>query len=204
MTSPDFVRQVRSRQTQADIVRLDKQIAQKEADIERLKLTAQDYQRRVDAVPGHESELTALMRDYETVQKIYSSLLAKKEDSKISANLERQQVGEQFKMLDPARLPQRPYSPNRVRIAAVGLAVGLILGLGLAAFLEYRDTTLRTEDEILKMLVLPVVAAIPMLIAVADRRRRHRNLVILTVACVLMVGASVVGAWRLNLLPGLR
>ena len=76
-----------------------------------------DYQRRVDAVPGHESELTGLMRDYDTLQKIYADLLAKKENSQISANLERQQVGEQFKVLDPARLPEKPFSPNRLRIS---------------------------------------------------------------------------------------
>ncbi len=205
MSSTDVVRQTRSRQTQADIVKLDKQIAQKEADIERLKAVAIDYQRRVDSLPGHESELTALMRDYDTVQKIYGSLLAKKEDSKISANLERQQVGEQFKMLDPARLPERPYTPNRVRIALIGLALGLVFGVGLAGFLEYRDTTLRTEDEIVKMLVLPVVAAIPMLISVVDRRRRRRNIVLATVASVLLVAAGAVSVvWRFNLLQGFR
>jgi len=57
----------------------------------RLRQAVVDYQHRVEAVPGHESEQTDLMRDYDTLQKSYSSLLAKKEDSKISANLERQQ-----------------------------------------------------------------------------------------------------------------
>jgi polysaccharide chain length determinant protein (PEP-CTERM system associated) len=203
-TATDVVRQARARSTQAEIVKLDKQIAQKETEIERLKQVSIEYQRRVDSLPGHESEMTALMRDYDTLQKIYSSLLAKKEDSKISANLEREQVGEQFKMLDPARLPERPYSPNRVRIALIGLAVGLLLGIGLAGFFEYRDTTLRTEDEILKMLMLPVVAAIPMLIAVADRRRQRRNLMILAAASILLIGGVISTAWRLHLWQGFR
>ena len=94
------------------MAKVDTQIAQKQLDLEKLKTVVSDYQRRVDSVPGHESELTSLMRDYETLQKVYSNLLAKKEDSKISANLERQQVGEQFKILDPARLPERPLQPE--------------------------------------------------------------------------------------------
>jgi uncharacterized protein involved in exopolysaccharide biosynthesis len=99
--SPDAVRQARARQYQQEMDKLDKQIAQKQTDVDRLRGVVADYQRRVDSVPGHESELTSLMRDYETLQKVYGNLLAKKEDSKISANLERQQVGEQFKIPRP-------------------------------------------------------------------------------------------------------
>jgi polysaccharide chain length determinant protein (PEP-CTERM system associated) len=201
----DLVRQARARGYQGDIVKLDRQIAQKEADIERLKQVSLDYQRRVDSVPGHESELTSLMRDYDTLQKTYTNLLVKKEDSKISANLERQQVGEQFKMLDPARLPEQPYYPNRIRITAIGFGLGLMLGLGIAGFLEYRDTTLRTEDEIVKMLVLPVVAAIPVMTAIADRQRQRRNRIVVAAASLLLVAGTMAGAlWRFGLLSRLH
>ena len=63
----------------------------------------------------------------------------------MSANLERQQVGEQFKVLDPARLPEKPFSPNRVRLALIAAALGLFLAIGLIGLLEYRDMTLRTR-----------------------------------------------------------
>ena len=102
LSAAQLARQGRARQFQAEIEKLDRQIAAKEADVARLRQAVSDYQHRVEAVPGHESELTDLMRDYETLQKSYTSLLAKKEESKISANLEREQVSEQFKILDPA------------------------------------------------------------------------------------------------------
>ena len=72
--------------------------------------TIATYQRRIAVVPTHESELTELMRDYDTLEKTYTSLLTRKEDSKISADLERRQIGEQFKILDPAREPEKPVS----------------------------------------------------------------------------------------------
>ena len=50
------------------------------------------------------------MRDYTTLQAQYTGLLGKSQDAKVAANLERRQIGEQFKLLDPARLPQRPKS----------------------------------------------------------------------------------------------
>jgi protein tyrosine kinase modulator len=201
----DLVRQARLRGYQAEITKLDREIGTKETEIARLKKVAGDYQKRVDSVPGHESELTALMRDYETLQKIYTNLLAKKEDSKISANLERQQVGEQFKMLDPARLPEQPYYPNRIRITLIGFGLGLMLGLGIAGFIEYRDTTLRTEDEIVKMLVLPVVAAIPVMIAVAERQRQRRNVILVAAASLVLAGGAVAGVlWRYGFLARLH
>ena len=203
--SGELIRQARARQAQADIVKLDKQMAAKEAEIEKLKDKAADIQRRIDALPAHESEMVSITRDYETQQKIYNSLLAKREESKIAANLERQQVGEQFKILDPARLPEQPYSPNRLRLDMIGFGVGLVLGVGLAGFLEYRDTSLRTEDEIVKMLVLPVVAAIPILISVADRRRRRRNVILGVCASVFtVVGGFVATLWQLGYWEGMR
>ena len=73
-------------------------------------------------VPARETELAELTRDYTTLQQIYSDLLAKNEESKVAANLERRQIGEQFKLLDPARLPEKPISPNRLMINLIGRA----------------------------------------------------------------------------------
>ena len=199
LSGNDLVRRARARQIKLEMSKLDEQIAAKESDMRELRQRMSDYQRRVDAVPGHESELTGLMRDYETLQAVYSDLLAKKENSQISANLERQQVGEQFKVIDPARLPEEPSSPNRIRIALMAAAFGLFLAIGVLGVIEYRDTTLRTEDEVVRTLVLPVISAIPLLTAVADARRERRNRLLLgaaTAATVLALGAAV---WRMVL-----
>jgi polysaccharide chain length determinant protein (PEP-CTERM system associated) len=199
-----LMRQARARQFQIETDKPDRQIAAKEADVARLRQSVADYQRRVEAVPGHESELTDLTRDYETLQKSYTSLLAKKEDSKISSNLERQQVSEQFKTLDPARLPQKPFSPDRLKITLAGAAFGLMLGVVLAAFLEYRDTSLRSEDEILRTLVLPVLAAIPILTAANERGRRRRYFLASAAGAVLAIaGLAALTAWRLGVLKGM-
>jgi polysaccharide chain length determinant protein (PEP-CTERM system associated) len=205
LTAADLIRRARARGYQAEIAQIDQQISGKEAEMERLRKAMGDYQRRVDAVPGHESELSELMRDYETLQIVYRDLLAKKENSEISADLERQQVGEQFRILDPARLPEKPFSPNRPRIALLASVLGLGLGLGLTAFLEYRDMTLRTEDEIVRTLVLPVLSAIPIMTAVADVRRHRRN-VTLTIAAGLvgLIAAAVTVVWQLGLAGGPR
>jgi protein tyrosine kinase modulator len=203
-SATDLLRQARARQDQIEMEKLDRQIATKEAEADQLRRAVAGYQHKVEAVPGHESELTDLMRDYDTLQKMYSSLLAKKEDSKISANLERQQVSEQFKILDRARLPERPFSPNRVRMTAIAATVGLALAIGLAAFMEYRTTALRTEDEIVRWLVLPVLAAIPLMTSAAEARRRRRLMVAsLAATIVVVLGIATVSLKHFGLLKGI-
>src|SRR5438045_7724961 len=120
-----------------ELEKIDKQIADKVDAEQRLRATMAMYQRRIEAAAGRQSELTELTRDYQTLQTTYTSLLAKKEDSKVAANLERRQIGEQFKILDPARLPERPTSPNRAQLHAMGLLGGIGFGIALIAIVEY-------------------------------------------------------------------
>ena len=162
-----------------------------------LRQRMSDYQLRVDAVPGHESELTGLMRDYDTLQKIYADLLSKKENSQISANLERQQVGEQFKVIDPARLPEEPFSPNPRAHRADRRGPGTVPRGRPDRHRRVPRQTLRTEDEIVRTLMLPVIAAIPLMTAIADARRRQRNRFLTgAVTAMTLVGLSL-AVWKL-------
>ena len=183
-------------QTKTELESLVRQIQAKEQEEVRLRSVIGEYQGRVESAPARESELTELMRDYETLQRSYTSLLAKKEEAQVSANLERHQIGEQFKILDPARLPEKPYSPNRQLFYATGAAIGLGIGLLLAGFLEYRDATLKTDADVVATLMLPVLAMIPELttpagaLAVEMKRRRIGQMVLGTLAVVVIVVVS--------------
>jgi polysaccharide chain length determinant protein (PEP-CTERM system associated) len=150
---------------------LPRRIAQKEQDLARLKDLLATYQSRIAAVPARETELVELTRDYETLRQAYTTLLAKSENARMSANLERRQIGEQFRILEPARLPERPISPNRLQINTMGALGGLGLGLGLVLLLEYRDRSMRSEADVRAALGLPVLAVIRTLGAAPERRR---------------------------------
>ncbi len=179
-------------QITAEIEKLDHQLGAKEQEEARLNGVIADYRRKVEAVPSRETEITELMRDYDTLQRTYTSLLGKQQDSTIAANLERRQIGEQFKVLDPARVAERPFSPNRLRINFIGVLAGLFVGLGLVALVEYRDTTLRTEEDILQVLSLPVLAVIPFMESPKEQRRRHLKIILTSVAGVAALGVTVV------------
>jgi polysaccharide chain length determinant protein (PEP-CTERM system associated) len=185
------------RNLQSEMTNLDRQIAQKEGEERRLRGVMSSYQARVEAAPARESELIELTRDYTTLQSVYTNLLTKREDSKVAANLERRQAGEQFRILDPARVPEQPFSPNRTRMNLMGALAGLGLGLGLAALLEYRDTSLRTDDDVVSSIGLPVLAMIPMMATSADERRRLRNRWIMeATAAVAMMSCTAAILWK--------
>lgn len=188
----------RERAAQLELETLERQIANKRAEEARLRKASAVYQSRVEAVPARESELAELTRDYETLQKMYQDLLGKNEQSRIAANLERRQIGEQFKILDPARPAEKPFSPNRIQINLFGAFGGLFLGLALAALLEYKDTSFRSQDDITAVLSLPVVAQIPLIVTATERRLQLRRRLAIAAATVVFFVAVGAGLWRIG------
>ena len=172
-------------------------IGNREGEQKRLQGVIAAYQARVAAAPTREAELVGLTRDYDTLQKSYAALLAKSQDSQIAANLERRQIGEQFKILDAARLPEKPISPNRPLLYSVGALVGLAFGVGLVALLEYRDTSLKTEFDVAATLRLPVLGAVPTFVTTTERAMlRRRKILVSAAAAVFTVAAAAAAFWK--------
>jgi len=147
---------------------LKPQMDQVNMEIKSLKEEAQklekkiaEYQRMIEETPRREQELISLNRDYSNLKELYDSLLDRKLEAEIAVSMEKKQKGEQFRVVDPAKLPERPVEPNLPRIFLLSLVVGLGLGGGLAYFAEIMDTSLRSPDEIQKELKLPILVSIP-------------------------------------------
>ena len=94
----------------------------------------------------------------------------KKALSSLASNLEKRQQGEQFRVLDPANLPAKPFRPNRPLVAFLGSAVGLMLGLGWVAAGVLLDKSLRNERDVEFYLEAPVLALIPSLDSHAQKK----------------------------------
>jgi uncharacterized protein involved in exopolysaccharide biosynthesis len=179
---------------QAEMAIVKGRIRDKERDRQELLQTKAMYQRRIDAQPMRESELATLTRDHETLRLVYADLLRKKENSRMAEQLENDSILADFSIVEPAQLPSSPFAPNRERLVILGLLFGLAFGIGLAAFLEYWDSTLRTEDDIMLALNLPTLASIPMMhssVDVAKRKRRKLGFGIVTGMFAVMVVAAM-------------
>ena len=137
-----------------------------------------------------------MTRDYATLQGTYQSLLAKQGDAKLAANLERRNIGAQFKILDAARVPSGP-SANRLLIDLGGAAAGLLIGVLLVSGLEYRDTTFACEDDVVRALDLRVLALIPQMVSGSGRRTRRWRIALIGFSALLIAVSGVaLVLWR--------
>lgn len=202
LTPAEVMRRNRVRELKAQIDAIDRDVARRMEGQRKLQAQSGDLQRRIDRIPTRESEMVALTRDYETLQKVYTTLLAKGEEAKVSANLERRQIGEQFKVIDAARLPQQPYSPNRIQMNAMGFGAGLAIGLLLIGLIEFLDNSFRTHEEIATTLGLPVLATVPAIFTEVERRARLRTRLVASAVSValLLVGAGAAMVWKRDLI----
>jgi polysaccharide chain length determinant protein (PEP-CTERM system associated) len=139
--------------TQSEVRRLKGEIAS-------LKEQIVVYQKRIEDTPKKEQEMVELNRDYDLLRGQFQSLMDKKYQAQMAENLERKQQGEQFTVLDPARLPERPFKPNRNGILAMGALLGFGIGLGLTWFRESMDRSFYEVSDVETYLKLPVVATL--------------------------------------------
>jgi uncharacterized protein involved in exopolysaccharide biosynthesis len=206
MSPAERLRQNRLKDIKAEMEFLDKEILAKQEAQKKLRGVSADLEHRVDATPTRESDLVALTRDYETLQRSYTSLLTRSEEAKVAANLERRQIGEQFKVIDAARLPGQPFTPDRIQINAIGSAAGLALGLALIALVEYRDNSFRTDEDVVSVLSLPVFATVPAIYTASEKRAAFRLRLMVAGAGVVFVlfSAAFMVAWKAHLFDRFR
>jgi succinoglycan biosynthesis transport protein ExoP len=146
------------------------EIEQAKGELEKLKARREEieqritlFQARVEMSPRTEQEIATLSRDFQKLNENYLALLNKKLDAEMAAKLEQRWKGDQFRILDPANLPERHVSPNRPLILTVGVVFGLLLGLGAAVAADFLDQSVRSAQELESLLPYPVLGVIPSL-----------------------------------------
>jgi polysaccharide chain length determinant protein (PEP-CTERM system associated) len=161
-------------------------------DIVKLKSQINIYQQRVEATPKREEGLLALNRDYQNIQASYSSLLNRKLEAEIAVNMEKKQKGEQFRIIDPARVPLNPISPDLRKLFMMVLAAGLGLGGGLIFLVDFFNSSLKDPEKFENDLGVAVLATIPKVYQKKDIRLKRLN-GILTAVSVLVAVCLVAG-----------
>jgi succinoglycan biosynthesis transport protein ExoP len=159
-------------QLRAQIHGYDLEIAEKTKEQDQLKQQIEVYQARVQAAPAVEQQFTELSRGYKTAQDAYNDLLTQQHNAAMATDLTQQQQGIAFQILDPANLPSEPIFPNKRMFTAAGFGGGLGLGVVLALFLGFKDTSLKNERDVEQSLRLPVLAMIPAMEPTVSKKQR--------------------------------
>ncbi|RYD84673.1 MAG: polysaccharide biosynthesis tyrosine autokinase, partial [Verrucomicrobiaceae bacterium] len=96
-------------------------------------------------------------RDFETDQELLQQMRLKQ----IDRNIREKMTNDSIVMHEEPQIAQGPVSPNVTLNLVLGAVVGLIFGVGIAFFLEYLDTSVKSLEDVERYLQVPVLAVIP-------------------------------------------
>jgi polysaccharide biosynthesis transport protein len=128
-------------------------------------------QQWVETTPVRETEWAALTRDYSQLQQHYQTLVSRNLEAESAELLERRQKGSQFRIVESAYLPRKPFKPDFGKFMLMATAFGLGLGFVLAYGLEFTNTSFRDVNDLESYLGLPVTCAIPKLETAGEKKR---------------------------------
>ena len=165
-----------------------KSLIQQKAD---LQAKADTYRQRIENTPKIEQEYNNLILDRDNTKAKYEDLLRKTMEANVAMGLEKEQKGERFTLIDPARLPEKPYKPNRLAIILIGLVLGIGAGVGFAALREFSDQAIHNPDGLARVSALPILVSIPDILTPMDRSHRRFKRLAWGVATLVGIGVCV-------------
>lgn len=174
-------------QVESQLKAIELEIANDRAEIKNINSQIAQYQSRLNLTPMREQQLAAIIRDHDQSQKNYQELLKKSQQSELATSLESQQQGEQFKLIDPPSLPLRPYSPDRSKMALIGIVAGIALGVVVAGVVELSELHVYTEGQ-----VKDIVGATLMIVNVPALRTQSESHAQKRVVWVQAMAAAVI------------
>ena len=141
--------------------RMNEAIARGKTRIADLSRRQAEIDKMILAAPVVASELGELSRDSDVLRAKVGSLVSKKAEAEITADLEAKSGPSEFRVLESAQPPALPASPNRSQALMLALIGALVLGIAVSVGQELSDRSLRSESEVGTALTLPVLACVP-------------------------------------------
>ena len=103
-----------------------------------------------------EDEFNRLYRKKQARENLYLQLLDKMQDLNVASSIKENNI----RIIDSAEAKQKPVEPNYVRNIFVAVLAGGLVGVSLALFFDYMDTTIKTREEV-EALGIPFLGIVP-------------------------------------------
>lgn len=170
--------------TRADMMSIQRQMVdlEKQADV---------YRRRIANTPKVEEAYKAITIERDNTQAKFNEMMGKHMEAKVAQGLEKEQKGERFTLIDPARLPETPDKPNRLAIILIGVVLGLGAGVGWASLREFTDLSIRDSESLALATSFPVLASIPEIKTHEDLQKKKKKRIAVIIAVVLCIAGGL-------------
>ena len=159
--------------------------------IKEIERKRDDYRARIEATPRVEEQFKVIATEQFNTRAKYEDLMRKVMEAQVAQGLEKEQKGERFTLIDSARLPEKPFKPNRLAIILIGFVLALGAGVGMASMKEFSDQAVRKSETLVSTTSFPVLAGIPEIITAKDITRKRRNYLIVVFGCIVIIAACV-------------
>ena len=136
-------------------------IAKREKERQDILQEIKQYQSRLNLAPALDEELATLIREADTLKGQCANLQKQKFSTQLATTVETDIRNGTYRVIDEASLPARPKPPTRLQILLMGLGVALAVGIGTAFGRELMDSTISSEQDVKRVLDLPVIVTIP-------------------------------------------
>ncbi|RLC05804.1 MAG: chain-length determining protein [Deltaproteobacteria bacterium] len=159
------------------------------------------YKARLVATPGVEEKYNALLTERNFLNAKHADLQGKMMEAHVAEELESKQKGERFSLVESARLPEKPYKPNRLAIILIGIVLGIGAGVGFASIVEFSDTSFRDGETLARATGFPVLTEVPNIITREDRTKRtiKRLVIFVTIAVIIVVSIFLFDTYVMDL-----
>ncbi|MDX9821406.1 MAG: GumC family protein, partial [Syntrophales bacterium] len=96
-------------------------------------------------------DYSVLKREAESTKEMYDLLIKRFKETSLTEDIKTGNI----RVVDRAEVPRSPVKPKKAQNILLAIVVGLSLGVGLAFFLEYLDSTIKIPDDIKHHLGIP-------------------------------------------------
>lgn len=177
----------------AELASVQSEIISSRQQIEDLDKKRNVYRKRLEISPRVAEGYMNLLVERNNTQAKYDDLMKKFMEAKVAGGLEREQMGDRFTLIDPARLPEKPVRPNQPLILLLGLILGVGAGIGTVSLQEAADRSVRRSEDLTTFFPCPVLAEIPEITTLKNElRKKKRSKVIIGLTILVSVVLIVV------------
>ena len=145
------------------------ELAKIDSEISAIKISESGLRRYIatnrnllQTIPSAKAGLEKLELEKKNQKNIYDQLFARHGQSEVSKQMEVQDKSTTFRVVDPAVLPTKPSSPNRLKLMLMGMAAGVLGSFALLFLLDQLDGSVK-DQEFVKEFGMPILAVIPRL-----------------------------------------